>query len=186
MSEKSCQNPATEFSRLVPLDAIGDEEIERRIEASAEERRALAERLDLLSLDRLVVELRLRRPLGGNLIRVTGRFEAEVTQACIVSLAPVHSTLAGDILLVYCLSPAGDTVDGTVEVDVELNDPPEAVGPEGLDLGEAVVQQLAVHLNPYPRAAAARLEQTDWGPAGEGKDSGSSPFQILKTLKGEQ
>jgi len=71
-------------------------------------------------------------------------------------------------------------------VDVELNDPPEAVGPEGLDSGEAVVQQLSVHLNPYPRAAEARLLQTDWAPAGEGKGAESSPFQVLKTLKGEQ
>jgi uncharacterized metal-binding protein YceD (DUF177 family) len=186
MSETSCQTPATELSRLVPLDAIGDEEIERQIEASTEERQALAERLDLISLDRLVAELRLRRPLGGNLIRVSGRFEAEVTQACVVSLVPVHSMLARDIALVYCLSPAGDAVEGTVEVDVELNDPPEAVGPEGLDLGEAVVQQLAVHLNPYPRAAEARLEQTDWAPVGEGKVAESSPFQILKTLKDEE
>jgi uncharacterized metal-binding protein YceD (DUF177 family) len=170
---------------LVPLEAIGDEEIERQIEASTEERQALADRLGLLSLDRLVAELHLRRPLGGNLIRVNGRFEAEVTQPCVVSLAPVHSTLARKISLVYCLSPAGDAVEGTVEVDIELTDPPEAVGPEGLDLGEAVVQQLAVHLNPYPRATDAHLEQTDWGPAGEGKSAKSSPFQILKTLKGE-
>jgi hypothetical protein len=186
MSKTSRQNPTTEFSRLVPLDAIGEEEIERQIEATAEERQALAERLDLLSLDRLLGELRLRRPPGGNLIRVSGRFEAEVTQACVVSLAPVHSTLARDISLVYCLSPAGDAVEGTVEVDVELNDPPESVGPEGLDLGEAVVQQLSVHLNPYPRAAEARHLQTDWAPVGEGKGAESSPFQVLKTLKGEQ
>ncbi len=89
MSKTSRQNPTTEFSRLVPLDAIGEEEIERQIEATTEERQALAERLDLLSLDRLLGELRLRRPPGGNLIRVSGRFEAEVTQACVVSLAPV-------------------------------------------------------------------------------------------------
>lgn len=185
MSRISSQDPSAEFSRLVPLDAIGDEEVERRIEATAEERRALARRLSLLSLDRLSATLRLRRPDEGALVSVEGRFEAEVTQTCVVSLAPVRTKVAQDLSLLYSLVASDEPVEAPVDIDIDLDDPPETVGPEGLDLGEAVVQQLAVSLDPYPRAAEARLERADWGrPDADEEDQGSSPFRVLETLKG--
>ncbi len=172
-----------EFSRVVSLESLGDEEVERSIAASADELAVLATRLGLLSLGRLEAVVRLRRPTGSDLVRVWGRFEAKVTQACVVTLAPVHSCLARDFAVVYGLAPERDGLVTAVEVDVEQEDPPESLGPDGLDLGEAVVQQLAVAIDPYPRAAGADLGRLEW-PAKEGADKrGASPFQSLEALK---
>ena len=59
---------------------------------------------------------------------------------------------------------------------------PEPLGPEGLDLGEAVVQQSAISLDPYPRADGATLEALGW--RGEDRDDAAreSPFKGLKAL----
>ena len=173
-----------EFSRVVSLETLGDEEVERSIAATADEREALATRLGLLSLGRLEAVVRLRRPTGGDLLRVRGHFEADVTQTCVVTLAPVRSRLVRDFAVVYGLAPERDGLVTAVEVDVEQEDPPESLGPDGLDLGEAVVQQLAVSLDSYPRAEGADQSQLGWRAGEQGAAPESSPFAALKTLKG--
>ena len=61
MSPQPAGRLGPEFSRPFSLDSLGDTEAVERIEASAAERRALAERLSLVSLERLVAELHVRR-----------------------------------------------------------------------------------------------------------------------------
>lgn len=174
-------SPQVEFSRRLRPDALGEQEVVEELEATAAERSALARRFDLLALDRLVAEVRLRRLRDGLRIGVTGRLEAEVTQACVVTLAPVTSRIELDFSLLYSL--AGDRAEAQDEVLVDPDDPdpPETVGPEGIDLGEAVAQQLALAIDPYPRAAGAELERSDWGAAAEE----ASPFKVLGSLKRE-
>ncbi len=173
-----------EFSRPLALDSLGDLEVEKSISATPEERRRLAERLGLISLERLDAVLWLRRPTGSGLVRVQGRYEAELTQACVVTLAPLRSCLVRDFAVVYGLAPDHDDLITAVEVDVEQEDPPESLGPDGLDLGEAVVQQLAVSLDSYPRAEGADQSQLGWRAGEQGAAPESSPFAALKTLKG--
>ncbi len=180
-----------EFSRPLALDSLGDQEVETSISATPEERRRLAERLGLISLERLDAVLWLRRPTGSDLVRVHGRYEAELTQACVVTLESLRVRLARRFSVVYDLAEAAGrettaievAIEAAVEIDVEQEDPPEAVGPEGLDLGETVVQQLAVAIDPYPRAAGAELGRTKWSAGAEPKIQKASPFQALEALK---
>jgi uncharacterized metal-binding protein YceD (DUF177 family) len=174
------KQPEAEFSRRVRVDTLGDDELVRRIEATAKERKALAARFDLLSLDRLEATLHLRRPAGRSLIRVAGRFEAEVTQACMVTLEPVAGHLESGFLRCYG-SAAGQAAEREIQVDIGEDEQPEPVPPGGIDLGEIVAEQLALNLDPYPRAEGARLEQAEWGgaPGGERR----SPFAALDSLK---
>ena len=86
--------------------------------------------------------------------------------------------------MVYSLAPGQDSLATAVEVDIEQEDPPEALGPEGLDLGEAVVQQLAVSLDSYPRSEGGDLAQLGWQAGEEDSEPESSPFEALKALKG--
>ena len=83
--------PQVEFSRRIKVDDLGETETIEEIEASQGERQALANRLGLLSLDRLVARVSLRRLPGGGPIRVEGTLSATVTQACVVTLEPVTS-----------------------------------------------------------------------------------------------
>ena len=173
------KQPDPEFSRRIQVDALGDGEVTREIEATADERKALAKRFGLLALESLTAKLRLRRPVGKLVIRVTGSYEAEVVQACVVSLEPVASRLDGKLARCYGLAPAVAEVEREILVDLDEDEPPEPVPPGGIDLGEVVAEQLALDMDPYPRAEGARLERAEWGDDAE-RDS---PFRVLGTLK---
>lgn len=174
--------PTPEFSRILLIDRLGEGELVEEIAATADERTALADRFGLVGLDRLDAQLRIGRWGNEGLFRVTGRLRADVTQACVVSLEPVRSHLDETFSQVYTtgrFEPAG----GEVVVDPEDEDVPEPIGPRGLDLGEAVAQQLALALDPYPRAPEASLPEEATGEADE-TSAGKSPFAVLKSLKG--
>lgn len=172
-------NPRPEFSRLVPVDRLGVAPFEEDIAADTEERAALARRFGLLAVERLTAHLRLDRVPDKPLVRLSGRFDARVTQSCVVSLEPVHSDLEETFSQEYTLDAAVDEDD--VVVETEADDPPEPVGVEGIDLGEAVAQHLAVALNPYPRAPGAHMPSE--GSQATGEPPAASPFSVLKSLK---
>ena len=173
--------PPAEFSRNFPLDQLGDGEVARKITASEAERAALAVRLGLLALDSLEAEVRLRRGRGSSLIRVSGRLKADLAQACVVTLEPVRQRVDEEFKLLFNLDPKAQEEAPEVFVEIEDEDWPEPVGAEGIDLGEAVAQQLSLAIDPYPRAEGAGLERARWG---EGEEEGTeSPFAVLERLK---
>jgi len=153
-----------EFSHRVELARLGVHEVVYPIAAKVEEREALARRFDLLSLDRLEAEIRLQR-LAVGVVRLSGWLGADVVQACVVSLEPVASVLEQDFTVLY-----GSTQPGkTVIVDLET-DEVEPFDGDAIDIGEAVAQQLALALDPYPRAPGASLEWGGSAPGPRGKD----------------
>jgi uncharacterized metal-binding protein YceD (DUF177 family) len=173
--------PPAEFSRPVAADQIGTQETEREIVANEIERARLAERFGLLALDRLAATLQLKRSRSG-VIRVTGRFEAEVVQACVVTLEPVPARVSESFAVAFgpsTVAPAGEVVI----VDLDEDDPAEELVDDRIDLGEVVAQQLAVALDPYPRAPGVddRFRAAD----GDGADGGAepSPFAALERLR---
>lgn len=170
---------APEFSRPLDLDALGDEEVRFDIEAEAAERAALAARFGLLGLEALSAALRVRRPAGKPYVRVSGRLSARVTQACVVTLAPVTSTIQEDFAVMYSLAPLPVPIRGEVIVALEDEDL-EPVPPGGIDLGEIAAEQLALALDPYPRAEGAELERRTWGEADEKRPN---PFADLAALR---
>jgi uncharacterized metal-binding protein YceD (DUF177 family) len=171
-----------EFTRFVARDRLADDESELEIEANAAERQALARRFGLLSLDLLRARLHLRRGRGGALLRVTGHLEAELQQACVVTLEPVRNRIEEELSLSFSLeTPAADS--GEVVIDVEGEEPPEPVAAEGLDLGEVVAQQLALAIDPYPRAQGASLDAVEWPGRPAERAGEEGPFAALKPLK---
>lgn len=171
-----------EFSRFVPIGGLSKPLAEWDIEANDEEREALALRLGLIELGSLRARLASRRKPGSSLILLTGRFKADVVQTCVVTLRPVPARVEGGVRLRYSLAeaprPSGEVT--ALVVAPEGDDPPETIGPRGIDLGEAAVQQLAVALEPYPRADGAVLAQATWG---AGEDAVRGPFEGLRALK---
>ena len=175
-----------EFSRLVLPETLSEDQSLRRIEAREYERKALAVRFGLLSLDRLEATLQLWRPRPGRLIRVTGHFEAEVTQACVISLEPVSGRVSEEVSLVFSVRRGPDKEPRHVDVPVEGEDAPEAIGPQGLDLGETVAQLLAMALEPYPRAPGVGLAQDEWGRDEAAEETSGGVFAQLEVLKRKQ
>ena len=153
-----------EFSRRVELARLGALEARYPITADAGERAALARRFDLLTLDRLEAEIRLQR-LGSSMVRLSGRLLADVVQACVVSLEPVASALEQEFTVLYGASEPGKSVI----VDLET-DEAEPFDGDAIDIGEAVAQQLALALDPYPRAPGASLAPVGGSSPPRGKD----------------
>ena len=173
-----------EFSRFVLVDQVGAGELARDIEATPRERAAVAERLDLIALDSLKASLRLRR-LADGLIRVSGRFDADVVQACVVTLAPVASHCGESFTMHFGAASEPEPVH-EIEVESVGEDEPEPITAGQIDLGEAVVQQLAVSLDPYPRAPGAKLPETAAEDGPEAEEAQETPFAALAQLRRSQ
>jgi uncharacterized metal-binding protein YceD (DUF177 family) len=165
-----------EFSRPVVIDEIGERELVRDIEANDEERAALGKRFGLVSLGRLKASVHLKWVQGRKLLQLTGAFEADVEQSCVVTLEPVQERIAEtlDILFERPAKPA-DLDERAVEVtSVENAEPlPETE----LDIGEVVAEELALSLNPYPRKPDATFGDK------EAAERTPSPFDVLARLK---
>jgi uncharacterized metal-binding protein YceD (DUF177 family) len=169
-----------EFSRFVEADSVGTHRMERHISANPEERAALARRFGLLGIDRLEAQFSLKRA-GGGVIHVAGSVEAEVTQSCVITLAPVPAriaeTFSADFADVDDRRRAAET-----DLDFEAEDPPEPIRNGHIDLGELAAEQLALALDPYPRAPGAAIP-AQYSPepgAEEEPERPVNPFSILK------
>lgn len=136
--------------------------------ATAAECAALARRYGIPGVELLRATLRLRpEPDGG--LRVEGRLDAAVTQECVVTLDPVPQRVAEEFVL-RVLPPGQAPADGPDDLDEIPTDHGIA------DLGEVVAEQLALSLDPYPRAPDAEL------PA-EAQDEETGAFAALAGLR---
>jgi uncharacterized metal-binding protein YceD (DUF177 family) len=170
------ESTGAEFSRLIEVEALGSDPVATRIEASAAERASLARRFGLLSLDRLEAELEIRREPGRR-VRLSGRLEAALQQRCVVSLVPVASRIADRFETVFTDDPALLETPDDWEEEEEI----EPFEDGTIDIGEATVQQLAVRIDPYPRAPGAAVPAEYRGDAVE-PERGNRPFEALSSL----
>jgi uncharacterized metal-binding protein YceD (DUF177 family) len=170
-----------EFSRFVEADSVGTHRMERRISANPEERTALAKRFDLLGIDRLEAVFSLKRA-GGGVIHVEGEIEAEVTQACVVTLAPVPAKVADSFSADFADADDRRRPSAETDLDFEADDPPEPIRNGHIDLGELAAEHLSLALNPYPRAPGAEIP-ADFSPGPDPEAETArpvNPFSILK------
>lgn len=165
-----------EFSRLIAVEGIiPDKTREENIEATSAECAALSARFGLKELEYFRARLSIRRVAGGDMVRLEGHIEAEVTQTCVVSLQNVHSHIETDFETFF--SEDGKTDD---EIDFTLEgaeNTPEPLVNGMIDLGEVAAQYLSLELDPYPRAPgvslAAQMSET-------GAVVRNSPFAVLQ------
>lgn len=172
------QESALEFSRPIRVEALESAlEINRTIEADESERAALAARLELVRLDRLVVEVTLRRKVGKALIRVNGRLLADVVQSCVATMAPVPGRV--DQTFDEIFAPEGYDLGEYAEDD----DRPEYFDGHEIDIGELSAQILSLFLDPYPRASDVALVPGDEDGVSERRKPFAGLGEMLK--KGE-
>jgi uncharacterized metal-binding protein YceD (DUF177 family) len=150
--------PNEAFARPVVVDPWPSGGIELSLEATPEECQALAERFDLVGVERLAGHAQLER-CGKSGVRLHGRLQAEVVQSCVVSLEDVRSTVDEAFECRFMRPGAGVPDDLPWDQDVEPLEGAE------LDVGEIFAQQLALALDPYPRADDAyALVSRELGP----------------------
>lgn len=146
-----------EFSYSIDCGRLGAHAQTVELSAGAAERAALAERLDLLAVDRLEASLRVARE-PGRMIRIDGRLRASVTQACAVTLDPVPAEIDEEVDILYTEDPVEAVPEPDPSIDLEETLWPEPVEDGRIDVGEAMAQQLALALDPYPRAPGAEVD----------------------------
>jgi len=141
-----------EFTRELRVEPWPETGLAAEVAAGPDERRAVAARLGLDALDRLEAVGRVTRAgKGAFLLEATLR--ADVVQTCVVTLEPFASRLEERVRLVLRRPTGAEDVD----LDPEA---PDVVPLEGaaFDFGELVVEELALLLDPYPRAPDATLD----------------------------
>lgn len=168
------------FSRIITREDVPVAGLKFTLTANEHVREILRERFDLISLDSLIAEVEIL-PFRKTGLRVTGSFRATLVQACIVSLVPVESKLAEEFTLDF--RPVAVAKDGALEIAIDpmAEEAPEPLLEEGFDLGEVVAEQLALAIEPYPRAPGAELNN-DVG-SDEVLEKKPNPFAVLKNLK---
>ncbi|MGE0736802.1 MAG: DUF177 domain-containing protein [Alphaproteobacteria bacterium] len=140
----------------------------------------MAKRFDLLSVDRLRAEITVSRQAGA-LVRVEGRLEAAYRQACVVTLEPIETEVAEPFTLLY--SPRPDAAaTGEIVLEPDAEDWPEPILADRIDLGEAVAQQLALTIDPYPRKAGAALPASAAAAPDRADGPASAPVATIKSL----
>ena len=141
-----------DFSLKLPLAKLTNQPQPLHLEAGEAARAALAARFGLAALDRLVADLDVAR--AGQGAMVTGRFEAEAVQNCIISGEPLPVQVADSIALRF--EPDAAVPGQEVELEADALDVIPFEG-DSIDLAEAVAQSLLLARDPYPRASEDAL-----------------------------
>lgn len=161
------------YSEPLRLHHIGAG-VQRRLTPDADARKRIARALDLQALDKFEVDINLVPTVSG--WRLEGRVMADAVQTCGLTLEPlpVHIDRKFSVQMVEATEREADE---DAEIDLELDDDsPDQIEDGRLDLGQYVVEQLALSLDPFPRKPGAVFEQP--------KEPGEiSPFAVLKGLQ---
>jgi uncharacterized metal-binding protein YceD (DUF177 family) len=163
---------APELSRPLAVERIG-RGMEVLVEATQEERAALAARMGLEAVLALSCQFSLRRIRlqGGEVaaVQAEGALRAKVSQVCVVSLEPFEAEVAEEFAVRF-------VPEGSEREDVDIEDEDEIpYSGISIDLGEAAAEQLALALDPFPRKPGVAFEAPE-------DESEENPFAALRRL----
>ena len=150
-----------------------------RFAPDADERAAIAAALDLLDLRELRFDGEIT-PSGKRDMQLAGRLQAVVVQPCGITLEPVVTRIAEQVLRQY-LADYQETVAEEVEIPEDDSIDPL---PEVIDAAAVVIEALALALPLYPRAPGVELGQAVFAPPGAEPlgDADLKPFAGLAGL----
>lgn len=177
----------TEINGRLVLDLAPDEAA----------RAALAKRFDLLSLEALEARIVLTREAGQMRVRVEGRFQASLLQACVVTLEPVEDKIEENFEAWFADPEQAVTLakakhdrlvkKGRSEVPLlDEQDDPEPIIDGKIDLGELVAQFLSLSINPFPHAPGVELPSEEENPVRISAGETPNPFAALKDWKAKR
>lgn len=173
---------APPFSRPVRIDALPADGLSQTIEASPDERAALAALNRLPAIASLTASFTLRRSGRGG-ARATGEVHAEVTQLCVVTLEPFPATVDEPVDVRFAPEATVEAKRRTRDDDAETfeigdEDPPDPIIDGKIDLGALAAEFFALGLDPYPRKPGVAFEPPEDAAGGE-----PSPFAALAEPK---
>lgn len=164
---------APELSRPVDVRHITGKPL--TLEATAEERKALARRFQIVAVRQLQATVTLER--ADDAVAAHGRLSASIVQSCAISGEDLPVRIDEPLALRFV--PARPIEDEELELEADELDEIPYDG-HVFDLGEAIAQSLALAIDPYatgPEAERVRQE------VGLSDEAASGPFAALAALK---
>lgn len=169
-----------EFSRPMPVDRVSATGLDEIIEASGEERDALARRFDVPAIHAFTARF-TAMPWRRGGIELRGHIEAEVERVSVVSLEPFHTEVREDVVRYFQAENAPGHKPTVLSVESLEDEEPDVISGGSIDLGEIAAESLALALDPYPRKPG---EVFSFDEADEPEQAGrDSPFGVLSRLK---
>jgi uncharacterized metal-binding protein YceD (DUF177 family) len=139
----------------------------------------IATALKISAIERLEARLNVMSFRGG--LRAHGRLEAVTVQPCVVTFVPVRQVIDEEIDRIFLPAAEQPKAAGAhpeMFVDLEGDDLPDYFEGHEVDLAEAIIETVALALDPYPRAEGAEIP-ADLAPR---DDAEISPFASLRSL----
>lgn len=181
MTQATSQSPV---SLVVHVGRLPQKGLPVTIRADLAQRGALAGEHGLLSVEEYRAEL-LVTSWKRNGVKVAGRVEADITQACVVTLDPVTAHIDEEVEGLFLpedsrLGRQGFDGGGEILIDADGPDGPETFSGDTIDVGALAEQFFGLAIDPYPRKSGVSLE------AGGGGEPIESEFQQkLRSLLGK-
>jgi hypothetical protein len=153
-----------------------------RIEASSEERAALAAQFGIESLDSFTFDY-MFKPIVSGRYRLTGTLRAQVIQLCVLTVEPLTSLIEEAVKVECWPQDQIETLETeAVVIDPEAiaEEPPAMIVNDKVDVGALAAEILASAIDPYPRKEGAEF---DWSDPAAADAAASGPFAQLAKLK---
>ena len=149
------------------------------------ERAAISGWLEIEALESLKATILITR-LAENEYSYGANFEADVVQACVVTLAPVRARVLGEVQRSFRVRPRSSASrrkkpapePQAIDISVLDEDGPELLDSPIIDLAAPLLEELSLALDPYPRAPGVVFE-----PPAEEAIPAHHPFAVLEQLK---
>ena len=161
----------------IPLAQVDRGAVKLRLEPSADQRKAIAKQLGLVSLEALSAEVYLTSWLDG--AEVSGLLRARVVQTCSATADDFETPIDArfDLKVLPANSQNAPQEEfGDLGADPDGDDPPDVLEGEKIDVSGYVIEHLALELDPFPRKPGAVFVQPP-------EPTELSPFAALKSLK---
>ena len=174
--------PQSPVSYPVTITRLPTKGMPVRFEATDAMREALAKAHDLISVERFIVDVLLTNWKGSG-VAVNGKVEADITQACVVTLDPLPAHIHEDIRSVFLPNDSKlmrfQDPSGEIVIDPYTDDVPEVLEGDKVDIGALAEEYFAIMIDPYPRKAGVDPVEIH-----EGEDAPRNPLaEKLAALK---
>ena len=188
MSKKSKTQAQTELPQVPYSHALEVGALSRAIETSFDLQpdREMLDRIAAFLKVEQISDLRFKgelAPRRKDEWRLKARLTADLEQACVISLSPVAEKVDEEIVRELLPGPNPELED-ELELGADDGEGPDYFQ-DRIDLAAIALEQLALALDPYPRAEDAKLEDSQFTEPGIEplKDADLKPFAGLADLK---
>ncbi len=194
--EEGVSHVSVEWSHFVDANTIDTKPKDMDIHTPSVNFNALCRRLGLDEIKDIKARVTLKRNDVSKVIHVKGKITANVNQLCVVTSEPVEEYVEEEFEAWF--SEPNEAVSFTKAKRERLKakereeqpileefDDPEQIIDGKIDLGELIIQNLSLALNPYPRCKDARA---NFGEPIEDAPEGTynNPFAALKDWKAKE